>query len=108
MTAALDAKLTELEREHNHGKPFHDPASFTGGGAVTGPMTRLQVAEIPAILVVHDPDSVVLLVGRSTSLPWWKVAPARTRATRWGARAIGDIESWTYQPASWSRCQARR
>jgi hypothetical protein len=71
-------------------------------------MTRLQVAEIPAILVVHDPDSVALLVGRSTSLPWWKVAPARTRATRWGARAIGDIESWTYQPASWSRCQARR
>ncbi|MDQ5840173.1 MAG: hypothetical protein M3537_03275 [Chloroflexota bacterium] len=37
-------------------------------------MTRLQVAEIPAILVVHDPDSVALLVGRSTSLPWWKVA----------------------------------
>src|SRR5664279_6243367 len=29
--------------------------------------------------------SVVLTVGRSTSLPWWKVAPARTRATRWGA-----------------------
>jgi len=35
-------------------------------------MTRLQVAEIPAILVVHDPDSVALLVGRSTSLPWWE------------------------------------
>src|SRR6476469_10585144 len=29
--------------------------------------------------------SVVLPVGRSTSLPWWNVAPARTRATRWGA-----------------------
>src|SRR6478609_5897119 len=30
-------------------------------------------------------DSVVFAVGRSTSRPWWKVAPARTRATRWGA-----------------------
>jgi hypothetical protein len=25
IAAALDAKLTELERDHNHGKPFHDP-----------------------------------------------------------------------------------
>jgi hypothetical protein len=25
ITAALDAKLTELERDHNHSKPFHDP-----------------------------------------------------------------------------------
>src|SRR6476620_2019713 len=30
-------------------------------------------------------DSVVLPMGRSMSLPLWKVAPARTRATRWGA-----------------------
>src|SRR4051794_4415206 len=30
-------------------------------------------------------DSAALLVGRSTSLPLWNVASARTRATRWGA-----------------------
>lgn len=31
------------------------------------------------------PFLVLLSPGRSTSLPWWKVASARTRATRWGA-----------------------
>ena len=25
ITAAIDAKLTELERDHNHSKAFHDP-----------------------------------------------------------------------------------
>ena len=30
-------------------------------------------------------SSLILVVGRSTSLPLTKVAPARTRATRWGA-----------------------
>jgi hypothetical protein len=33
ITAALDAKLTELERDPNHLKPFHDPRRHLPAGA---------------------------------------------------------------------------
>jgi hypothetical protein len=36
ITAALDAELTDLEREHNRGKPFHDPRRHLPKGRLPG------------------------------------------------------------------------
>jgi len=45
-----------------------------------------QATSVPVVAAVWSAGwGGVISVGRSSSLPLWKVAPARTRATRWGA-----------------------
>ena len=36
ITTALDTYLTQLEREHNRGKPFHDPRRHLPSGRLPG------------------------------------------------------------------------
>ena len=44
-----------------------------------------QATSVPVDSVGAESADGVMSVGRSSSLPLWKIAPARTRATRCGA-----------------------
>ncbi|SOJ53578.1 hypothetical protein MSIMFB_01078 [Mycobacterium simulans] len=61
---------------------------------------RVQATSDPAVSSAGGTGSGVMSAGRSSSLPLWKIAPARTRATSSGAftlrqRTCADTEKFS-------------